>query len=220
MTAPERRERERQALRAKILQAARDLFLAHGIEAVTMRKIADAVEYTPPVLYAHFADKSALLTALCEEDLTLFHAALQRAARRADPVERIRRMGKHYVDFALEHPHHYRLLFMTPFPEEQIAAKAAQVEEGTTQGQSSYALLRDAVAECIATGRFEKHHKDAERVAQVLWGAVHGVVSLWILHARNPEIEWRAPRATAFELVDAALDGLCIGAAATSRTSS
>lgn len=212
MTAPQRRERERQALRRRILQAARDLFLAQGIEAVTMRKIADAVEYTPPVLYAHFADKSALLTALCEEDLTLFHAALQRAARCVDPVERIRRMGRHYVDFALEHPHHYRLLFMTPFPAEQIEAKAAQVEQGTTQGQSSYALLRDAVAQCIAAGRFEKRHRDAERVAQVLWGAVHGVVSLWILHERNPEIAWRTPRATAFALVDATLDGLCIGA--------
>jgi AcrR family transcriptional regulator len=209
MTAAERRERDRLALRARILQAARELFLSHGVEAVTMRRIADAVEYTPPVLYAHFADKSALLSALCAEDLALFHAALARAARLADPVERIRRMGRQYVDFALEHPHHYRLLFMTPTPDEQLEAKAREIAAGRFQGQDSYALLRDAVSECIASGRFGPAHKDAERTAQALWGAVHGVVSLWILHQCNPEIDWRAPRATAFALVDAALDGMC-----------
>ncbi|HEY8369587.1 MAG TPA: helix-turn-helix domain-containing protein, partial [Thermodesulfobacteriota bacterium] len=59
----ERRERERAATRAKILDAARELFVSEGYDAVTMRRIADRIEYTAAALYRHFPDKRALLDA-------------------------------------------------------------------------------------------------------------------------------------------------------------
>lgn len=214
MTAAERRSRERRALRTRILQAARELFVRHGVEAVTMRRIADSVEYTPPVLYSHFRDKADLLRALCDEDLGLFLSALQRAARVPDPVERIRRMGRQYVDFALEQPHHYRLLFMTPIPEADRAELERRKGAASDAGQQAYGLLREAVRQSIAEGRFGPAHRDAERVTQALWAAVHGLVSLWIVHSNSPHVEWRAPRPTALALIDAALDGLSAGARA------
>lgn len=216
MTAADRRERERTALRAKILEAARALFVEEGVEAVTMRRIADAIEYTPPVLYAHFRDKAELLLALCEADMALFLAALERASRESDPVERIRRMGRRYVEFGLAHPHHYRLLFMAALPPESCALRRPEELE-TDPGQRAYGLLRSAVAESIESGRFSSAHRDAERATQVLWGAAHGVLSLWLVRGSDPNIDWRAPLATAHALLDASLDGMCAGARTAKR---
>jgi AcrR family transcriptional regulator len=203
-----RRERERAARRPAILAAARTLFAAQGVAAVTMRRIAEAVEYTPPVLYGHFRDKADLLRALVQEDSGLFLAALERSARIADPVERIRRMGRQYVDFALAHPHHYRLLFMTELPESELAEAGGSEPAGEDPGRRAYDLLLGAVRQCLDEGRIPRALGDAERVTQALWGAVHGVVSLWIVHGANPRCGFRPPRPTAHVLLEAALQGM------------
>src|SRR5512139_3581766 len=112
----ERREREKGEIRGKILDAARDLFARDGYEAVTMRKIAEAIEYSPTAIYLHFKDKESLVRELCLGDFDSLARAFQRIAREPDPLERLRKVGLAYADFALEHPNHYRLMFMTPHP--------------------------------------------------------------------------------------------------------
>src|SRR4051794_32343862 len=114
MGSADRRLRERQALREQILDAARALFATEGYEAVTMRRIAERIEYSPTAIYLHFADKEALVRELCAHDFAVFAAQFAKLARVADPLERLRKSGHAYVDFAVRHPHHYRLLFMTP----------------------------------------------------------------------------------------------------------
>src|SRR5512138_1144752 len=104
MGTAQRRERERLTLREKILDAARELFTAFGYEAVTMRKIAERIEYSPTAIYLHFADKDALLRELAVIDFTAFAHRFRRATRYTDPVERLGQLGKLYVEFALEHP--------------------------------------------------------------------------------------------------------------------
>ena len=93
MGTQERRERERQELRTKILDAARELFVSEGYEAVTMRKIAEKIEYSATAIYLHFADKDALVTELCRHDFRSFAAHFGRAAVSEDPVERLRARG-------------------------------------------------------------------------------------------------------------------------------
>ena len=85
MGISERRERDRQAVRSKILDAARDLFAAEGYDAVTMRRIAEAIEYSPTTIYLHFKDKDALIRELCRIRLGRFGAGVFRARRRAGP---------------------------------------------------------------------------------------------------------------------------------------
>ena len=68
MGTKERRDRERRELRKKILAAARELFVEQGYDAVTMRKIAQAIEYSPTAIYLHFKDKMAVMRALCDQD--------------------------------------------------------------------------------------------------------------------------------------------------------
>src|SRR5438128_3863248 len=83
----ERRERERGEVRRKILDAAHDLFAREGYDRVTMRRIADAIEYSPTTIYNHFEDKDDLVQSLCEEDFARLLGALQAQEAPVHPVE-------------------------------------------------------------------------------------------------------------------------------------
>src|SRR5256885_11296861 len=102
MGTQERRERERHELRAKILDAARSLFASEGYDAVTMRKIADKIEYSATAIYQYFEDKDALVAELCRHDFRSFAAHFGRAAAVEDPVERLCAAGRAYFQFAIE----------------------------------------------------------------------------------------------------------------------
>ena len=88
MGIKERRERERAEIREKILEAARELFVKEGYEAVTMRKIAQKIEYSATAIYFHFKDKEAVMRELCATDFRTLAKQLTRIAKLADPVER------------------------------------------------------------------------------------------------------------------------------------
>ncbi len=171
MGVTERREREREEVRTKILDAARDLFMSEGYDKVTMRRIAEAIEYSPTAIYLHFEDKDDLVLALCRQDFGKLLAAFQGAPRPADPVERLRALGRAYGRFGLENPNHYRFMFMT-------LMKPDHRPEPTDPGFLSFDVLRSAVTEAIETGAFRKGDVDA--VSQVLWASVHGAVALLI----------------------------------------
>ena len=137
MGITERREREKEEIRKKILDAARELFATEGYERVTMRKIADAIEYSPTTIYHHFEDKDDLVRALCLADFAELLAAMQHAPAPDDPVEAIRQLGRAYVAFALQNPNQYRFMFMTPVAKDEITE--------TSPGQQSFGHLLEAV---------------------------------------------------------------------------
>ena len=116
MKSVTRRKQQQDELRAKILDAARELFVTHGVEAVSMRKVAEKIGYTATTLYNHFEDKDALLRALCDADFGTLHESFARIGRIADPIDRLRKLGQAYIEFSLQYPSHYRLMFMTPHP--------------------------------------------------------------------------------------------------------
>jgi AcrR family transcriptional regulator len=205
MGTEERRQREREEMRAKILDAARELFVEHGVEAVTMRKIAARIEYTPTALYGHFADKETLLQALCDADFRALRGAFERLGGIEDPVERLRELGRQYVRYALAYPNHYRLMFMTPHS--KPAGALSEIERGNPD-QDAYAFLRTTAAAAIETGRFRDGFADADLLAQVLWSEVHGVVALYLVKGNDDWIEWRPVAATAEFLFDVTLKGL------------
>lgn len=210
MGSNERRAREKEQTREKILAAARDLILRDGFEAVSLRKIAESIEYTAPAIYSHFPDKHHLLLDLCCQDYGALREAMRGAEAIADPVERLRHIGRAYVDFALEHPVQYRFMFMTTFPDS--APKPEDVPEGyPTPGdpdEDAYAFLQAAVAECIKAGAFQAAFRDVHVVTQICWAAAHGMVSLFITHGRDPWVDFRKPRESAFLLLDSSLDGM------------
>jgi len=192
MGITERREREREEVRKKILDAARDLFMTEGYEHVTMRRIAEAIEYSPTAIYLHFEDKDDLVLALCREDFGQLLAAMQGQAPPPDPIEWLRQLGRAYARFALENPNHYRFMFMTPM-------KPEHSPEPTDPGHLSYGVLRAVVTSAIEKGAFRQ--ADPDTVAQVLWSSIHGAVALLI--TMRPDC-W--PRPPAKDLVEETLE--------------
>ena len=206
MGIKERQERDREAVRRAILDAARELFVAEGYDRVTMRKIGDKIEYSATAIYAHFPDKLAVMRALCDRDFLTLAKQFQRIAKVADPIERLRQVGRAYAAFALAHPNHYRLMFMTPFPGPK-RAEDSEVERGNPE-VDAYAFLKWTVGEAIASGRLRPEYKDVDELAQMSWAAVHGVVSLFIAKCDQDWVEWRPAKKTAAALIDAMIRGL------------
>lgn len=197
MGIAERREREREEIRKKILDAARELFATLGYEHVTMRRIAEAIEYSPTTIYLHFKDKDELVQNLCQADFTRLLTELSRGPAPKDPIERIRQLGRGYTQFGVTYPNHYRFMFMTPYRPER---------ESNSPGESAFTLLRDTVAEAVAGRRLRAG--DVNAMAQMLWASLHGVVSLLITY--GPDKFPCAPAAAdlAEQVIDNGLRGL------------
>lgn len=202
MGSVERRTREREGTRRRILDAAREMFVEAGYEATTMRAIADRIEYTPTAIYHHFRNKEDLFAELCSLDFRSLAQVFQRIGTVADPFERLERIGESYVEFAIQHPMHYRLMFMTPRPVVDPRNRRGDPTE------DAYSFLRETCAEAIATGRLRPGVTDPDELAQMLWSGVHGLVSLHIAKADDPWVEWRDLRATSKKARTALLEGL------------
>ena len=205
MGVKERRERERTEVREKILDAALEFFAAEGVEGVTMRALADAIEYSPPVIYSHFRDKSALIRELCFSAMRSLAGRFATIGRIDDPIERLRRTGRAYVDFALENPSHFRFMFLTAHalpPDEQDERL-----KGDPQ-QDAYAFLKLTIEDGLAAGRFRPEFTDAEELTQLCWASAHGIVGLYNVKQGDRWIEWRDPRQSAYRLIDATIAGL------------
>jgi AcrR family transcriptional regulator len=199
----ERRHREKTELRERILATAREMFASEGVEAVTMRKIADRIEYSATAIYQYFPDKDALLREICERDFTALAQQSLRVAREPDPVERLRKLGRAYVEFALKHPSSYRLMFMTPKTAGQKSMEGRGVPE-----RDAYALVRSVVQECIEQGRLDKKSWDAELVAQTLWAGVHGLCALEITMSCDKWVPWRSIKARSRHMLETQLNGI------------
>lgn len=209
MGSKERRERERVELKEKILAAARELFVEEGYEAVTMRKIAERIEYSPTALYLHFETKDDILRELCDEDFRALAGHFAGISTLPDPLARLRAAGHAYVQFGLSYPNHYRLMFMTPHPRQE--GEESAIAKGDPD-QDSYAFLKGILADCVEGGLFRPELQDLELLAQVVWAAVHGVVSIEIAKANDDWVDWRPFEVRAEFLLDALLNGLLVGA--------
>ncbi len=201
-----RRQRQLAERRARILDAARALFARHGVEGATMRRLADEVGCSAPVLYSHFADKADLLRQLCAEDAAELLAGMRHAARANAPLARLRGMARAYIQYALDRPAQFRLMFLTPIPPEELRRiSAARAEDDPAL--ACYALLRASVRAALQQGDLTRRPGGVDALAQALWGAAHGVVALHAILGPSPDVPWRSAGSTARELVDAALAG-------------
>jgi len=188
-----------------ILDAAREMFVAEGYEAVTMRRIAEKIEYSPTAIYFHFKDKDALIHELCDTDFGKLAQEFGPIARIGDPIERLCRVGHVYADFGLRNPNHYRLMFMTPHPPYDVAD--SRLQQGNPE-EDAYAFVKQIVVEAIAKGRLRRDLKDPELVSQTVWAAVHGVISLQIAKRNDGWIEWAPLKKRVDLMIDAVIRGI------------
>lgn len=206
MGVKERREREKSETRDKILDAARELFVTEGYEGVSMRKVAEKIEYSPTAIYVHFADKEELFRELCHQDYARLAEVFQSSAISADPIERLKQIGAIYIDFGMRYPNHYKFMFMTPHPQHEL--DEVDREMMGNPESDAYAFLKWAVQQAIDAGCFHEGIRDAELVSQTLWASVHGVISLEIAKGCDAWVDWRPIEDRAQFMLDLTLRAL------------
>jgi len=201
MGTKQRREREKEALRQDILDAARELFVNEGYENVSMRRVAEKIEYSPTTSYLYFEDKASLLYAICEETFAKLAKRQEAIARDSDePIETLRQVCRAYVDFGLKYPNHYKLTFIN-HPQHPGDDKR-HLREGS-MGMKAYGNLRAGVEACIKAKEFRE--TNIEAVTQLIWAGGHGVTSLLI---SMPDFPWVKKNELIDLMIDTLLEGL------------
>ena len=199
MGTKERRAREKEQLRRQILSAARELFVNEGYENVSMRKIANKIEYSPTMIYLYFKDKADLLDSVCKETLLNLLNTLEHLNRdKSNPIETLRKSGKAYVEFGLKYPQDYKLTFVVR-PQFQ---KGLGLQEGSV-GERVFDYLCAMVSECIRQKTFRQ--VDVATTGQVLWSAVHGVTLLLI---DFPDFPWTEKDKLIDTVIQTMIEGL------------
>lgn len=174
MGIQERRLREKEALRQRILEAASELFVTEGFQNVSLRKIAEKIEYAPSTIYLYFEDKHELLNAICTEIFLELTACLEKLD--AEPIsseERLRRGTRAYIEFGLKHPQHYLLVLCLPAPKDVTLPPPDM-----NPGLEAFDGLRKCLKRGIEDGSFRK--MDLEVLSQTTWMMMHGVTSLLV----------------------------------------
>jgi AcrR family transcriptional regulator len=177
MGSKERRNRERHQLRQSILAAARDIAAQEGWQSVTIRKVADRIEYSPPTIYEHFASKEAMLLKLMREGFQLLLERVDSDVA-GDPEARILGIALAYWQFAWDYPELYQVMHGlggVPFCADEAAAGNA---EGAPppEAQALFQLTMDAVKEMAP--RDGPSCADLEASVHILWATLHGLVAL------------------------------------------
>lgn len=173
MGISERKEREKAEIRKMILDAAMEIYIREGYDGISIRRIANIIEYSPASIYTYFDDKDSIFYALHVEGFGLLYQKQLSAQGLTEPRERLTAHGRAYIEFALENQQYYDIMFIQRAPEE-IISKAKNWDHGNR----SYDLLKRNVAECQSAGLFK--NQDLDSTAFLLWSTVHGIASLII----------------------------------------
>jgi len=187
--AQERRDRNRADAQRTILDAARDLMAEGGLEALSMRRLADRCGYTAPTLYHYFPDKTGLIDALVDDWLATLVLEMRAVRPSADPIATTRALASVFVNLGIRNPSHYQLLVSRPedTPDPPSLEEAQQIFDGPLHSLVADDLIADA---------------DGERLRQGLWCLLHGFI---LLQTTRPTEEW-VPG-----LLDHAVDALLRG---------
>lgn len=173
MGSAERKEREKHEMRELILAAARKLFLKEGFEHVTIRRIAEEIEYSPATVYLYFTDKDAILCALQEVGFRELFKRQQMLTSIKHPAEKLRACGRIYMDFAMENQELYDLMFIMRAP-----MKAFESPADWNMGKDTYEVLQSIIKDCIDQGYLKA--ESPQIACFSLWALMHGTVSIFI----------------------------------------
>ncbi len=156
----------------KIRRAALKLFEHGGADAVSMRRVADAVGITPMAIYRHFPNREALLKRLSDDSFQAIAHEWEAQPRHPDVLQRLQALMTPYLDYALRHPH----LFDHAFSLRRDDAR--RFPEGFRERQSPTLTV---IADAIAEGMQQKVLRQADPwdVAMTLWAHSHGLIALY-----------------------------------------
>lgn len=164
---------ERPALqRSAIIDAAREMIVTGGLEALSLRRLARQLGVTAPALYGHVRSKQDLLDAIAEAEIEHLAARFTEVGD-ADPIDRIRAHGRAYITYARENPELFQVILLAPpalpdsgLPEESVAPSTT----------NAFATAAGAIGDAIAAGSLTDG--DPQMIALMLWSGAHGVATV------------------------------------------
>jgi AcrR family transcriptional regulator len=198
----ERRARQKGLLRQEILDAARDILAREGYDGLSMRKVADRIDYSPTAIYLHFKDRDDLVFCVCEELMAgLVHELQAVTDKNPDPLVALKKGLRRYIEFGLQHPEHYQATFGISHGNDP--EKDARYLAPGTMSMQAFGFLPHLVGECVKQKKLAK--VDVHLASCALWAGVHGITSLLIV---MPNFKWGEPGRVIDQLLTTLIDGL------------
>ena len=184
MGIKERQERDREAVRRAILDAARDLFVAEGFQHVSIRKIAERIEYSPAAIYSYFASKDDIFFALAEEGFRLLgsptDASAQEQLQGFAPLERLRMVFWRMYEFSRQHPQYFALMFM-----ERSVPRISREYERFAFVRTRKQEIAAEIDACVASGDLPASTSSGV-VMRVLMAGLIGIATLRLTERLAP----------------------------------
>ncbi|MBS1602834.1 MAG: TetR/AcrR family transcriptional regulator [Bacteroidetes bacterium] len=174
MGIQERKEKQKLEIRKLILDASMQLFVEEGFSNVTIRRIAEIIEYSPTTIYLYFKDKDEIFYALHDIGFQKMQELNKDLVTINNPLLRLHKMGENYLEFGMSNPEFYNLMFVQEEPMKKITELGCDWNEG----DAAISRLKETVTECMEKGYIGKG--DAHLVSLSMWSFVHGLVSLAI----------------------------------------
>lgn len=189
------RTRQRRHVRTKqaILDAALEIVVQDGPAALSMRSLAERIDYSPAGLYEYYGSKEEIIAAVCDEGQRMLYEAMEQVDADLPPVENLHRIGKAYIDFALEHPDYFLLMF-TVVQQPEVGEIPPDVMQRMMRGEgTAYGLLLQAIQRGIDLGAFPvRPGFGLDEMGYAAWSLVHGMAMLRITALRPYPIDLTA----------------------------
>ncbi|SEN28971.1 transcriptional regulator, TetR family [Chitinophaga rupis] len=176
MGIADRKEREKLEMKRLIMEASMRMFLEVGYEKTSIRNIAEKIEYSPATIYLYYKDKDELLYDLQAQAFEQLFETFKEKATGRSPMKKLEQIAKAYVQFGLEKPDLYDLMFIIRSP-----MKKLEKEDGTDawdNGDNCFNFLLDIIQQGIDQKLLR--FKDKLVAALSIWSMVHGLVSLHV----------------------------------------
>ena len=187
MGITDRKLRQKEEVRASILDTAWEMVVTEGWQSFSIRKVADAIEYSVPVIYSHFENKDAIMLEFNRKGFQLLAEALAKAKTGKDkPADQIRAMGRAYWDFAFENKEYYQLMYGLGIP---TCATAKMIPALTDLTE----VIISSIVAMVEPGK--KPTFDPWLKYQSFWSMLHGLVSINMVspeRAEKPELAVKA----------------------------
>jgi len=206
MGTKERQDRERQAVTDSILSAARDLFVAEGYQSVSIRKIAERIEYSPAAIYSYYPGKDDIFLALAAEGFHLLDEKVQTAMKTDNALENVRGCWWAFYEFSQEQPAYFQLMFV-----DQSVPRITQQWEGFEFLQQMLTNAVTAIQAAIEAGAFPKT-LSPNAAMHMLWASLIGPGIVGIRHRLSSGEDYDA---LARDVLNATIAGLQAGVATT-----
>lgn len=206
------RERRAQRTREAILEAARKIISQKGVDALSIRAIADAIDYSPAGLYEYFAGKDEIIVAVIEQGFERFTRALESVDTALPTRDYLREFGLAYINFAVRNPDFFLLMFTTAplsdfyYTNDERPHDAAGAA-ALLQKEPSFAVLYRAIERAVADGFY--HPQPAFGIfemALTAWSHVHGIAMLRVTAFRELPVDFTAIDRSALNVL---FQGLC-----------